>query len=240
LGAERIIACATSALRDARDGTEYLAVLSARSGIAFRLISGEEEARLTALALSQTFADRSPQLFGLDIGGGSTEISVSERGVIRELHSLDIGAVRFSERYIHHDPPHDDEVESVIQAVEEKLPRLAGLETDFTAVACGGTMDTLQKINLQIPFDRYNQVEATDMHRNALNDITGHLLRSTLAERRVIMGMEPQRADIIPAGALIARTIMEHYHIPQLLITEKGIRWGMVYDYLRSRQSAGK
>jgi len=142
LGAERTLLVATSAVRDAENGEAFLGEVEWGYGFATRLLSGDEEAALTRRGVGAL----DPGTLILDIGGGSTEL------VLDEVHvSLDVGAVRFTERFLHADPPGADELEACAAAVRAELPEIA----PRAAVGVAGTLTTLAALDLGLAeYDR--------------------------------------------------------------------------------------
>ncbi len=210
LGAERTLLVATSAVRDAENGEALLGEIEWSYGFATRLLSGEEEAAMTRRGVGATV----PGTLIVDIGGGSTEV------ILDGVHaSLDIGSVRFTERFLHSDPPRRDELDACAEAVRAALPPLA----PTAAVGVSGTTTTVAALDLGLPaYDR----ERVDGHRLTLAGARRQLERLaalTVAERRVLPAIEPERAPVIVAGAVILVETLAAYGLAELTVSERDI-----------------
>ncbi len=187
LGAERTLAVATSAVRDAENGEAFLGEVEWSYGFATRLLSGDEEADLTRAGVGRLAAGT----LLLDVGGGSTELVAGEART-----SLDIGSVRLTERYLRHDPPTPDELGVAADAVRELLPSLEVHDAVGVAGTVGQLAVLLGSETLRLP---------------ALEALLERLAELTLDERRAVPGLDPARAPVIVGGALIVREVLRHY-----------------------------
>ena len=216
LGAERTLAVATSAVRDAENGEAFLGEIEWSYGFATRLVSGDEEARLTRRGVQPA-----PGMLVLDIGGGSTEL------IVDDFHaSLDLGSVRYTERFIVADPPEPAELDACAAAVravlEERVPVRAG-----AASGVAGTVTTLAALDLGL--DRYDR-ERVHGHRLALEAARQQLERLAalpLAERRVVPALDPDRAPVIVAGAVILTETLAFFELDAIEVSERDILDGI-------------
>ena len=216
LGAERTLAVATSAVRDAENGEAFLGEIEWSYGFATRLVSGEEEARLTRRGVQPAAGT-----LVLDIGGGSTEL------IVDDFHaSLDLGSVRYTERFIVADPPEPAELDACAAAVravlEERVPVRAG-----AAIGVAGTVTTLAALDLGL--DRYDR-ERVHGHRLALKAARRQLERLAalpLAERREVPALDPDRAPVIVAGAVILTETLAHFGLDSIDVSERDILDGI-------------
>lgn len=231
LGVETILAAGTAALRNAADGHQFVEQVQARFDIRFQIITGEDEARLTFKAIQHDFADVGKEFLMIDIGGGSTELVMGDCEQISSTTSLNAGTVLFTEQYVLHDPPLRDELEAAETAVKDLM--VQSLPTPFSGIAVGvaGTVTTLKAVDLQM--DEY---EHSAVHRSRLSreDVVrlGTLLGSMPTTERVkLKGLPPKRADIIPVGATILETLMERMGLESLWVSDRGLRWGLLYDW---------
>jgi exopolyphosphatase/guanosine-5'-triphosphate,3'-diphosphate pyrophosphatase len=190
LGAVRTLAVGTSSLRDAADGEEFLRDLETRYGWETRLLSGEDEAELTRLGVGA----RDERTLVLDVGGGSTELIA---GSFRQ--SLDVGSVRLTERFLRTDPPTEDELEAAAVHARELLPEL---EVN-AAVGVAGTVAQLHEL-------------AGELTLAAIESQLEELAALPLAERRRVPGLDPERAPVIVAGAVIVREVLRRYDLARL------------------------
>jgi exopolyphosphatase / guanosine-5'-triphosphate,3'-diphosphate pyrophosphatase len=192
LGAERTLAVATSAVRDAENGEAFLGEVEWSYGFATRLLSGDEEAALTRAGVGRVAADT----LLLDVGGGSTELVVGESRT-----SLDIGSVRVTERHLHGDPPSGEELTTAAVAVRALLPPLEVR----AAIGVAGTVGQLAVL-LGDGTMRLGQIE----------QLLDRLAAITLEERHALPGLDPARAPVIVGGALIVREVLRRYHLDEI------------------------
>jgi exopolyphosphatase / guanosine-5'-triphosphate,3'-diphosphate pyrophosphatase len=213
LGAERTVAIATSAVRDAENGEAFLGEIEWSYGFATRLLTGDEEALLMRRGVAAGRA-LEPQTLIVDIGGGSTEL------ILDEFHvSLDIGSVRLTERYLASDPPTQPELDESVAAVRALLPPLE----PRAAIGVAGTVTTLAALDLQLEAhdpDRIDGHRITAAHAEELGET---LAAMTIAARRALPAMEPGRAPVIAAGALILRGIVARYGLAEVEVSERDI-----------------
>jgi exopolyphosphatase/guanosine-5'-triphosphate,3'-diphosphate pyrophosphatase len=230
LAPEQTLAVATSQARDAQNGAEFFARVHAETGFSFRVISGEEEARLTFLGALLPGMDPTHCMV-IDIGGGSTEV-ISERGA----ESIDIGSVRFTERYLKSDPVRDDEFWACQAAIDEELSKLQGLRaklpSPFHAVATAGTATTLAAYFLELEKFDARAIDGLVLSRGDVHRQVEELKWRTLAERRKLRGIDSARADVILAGAMILWRAMEVLELPSIQVSTRGLRFGVIQDRL--------
>jgi exopolyphosphatase/guanosine-5'-triphosphate,3'-diphosphate pyrophosphatase len=242
LGVERVDVVGTSAMRDASGGEAVRAHVTDRLGVAARTISGEEEARLTfAGALSGIGRQGTPGALGrvrvFDIGGGSTEVVHGDRTVdpprLLFAHSYDVGSVRLTERLVRNDPPSEAEVEAVRVAARASFASVPPFESDAPPVAIAGTMTTLAAVALEMdPYDGV-RVHGHVMPVAEIERVVAELARLPLAERRALPGLEPKRADVIVAGGCIALAYLAHVGAREVMISDRGVRWGLAEELMR-------
>ena len=192
LGAERTLAVATSAVRDAENGEAFLGEVEWSYGFATRLLSGDEEAALTRAGVGRVAAGT----LLLDVGGGSTELVAGESRT-----SLDIGSVRVTERHLHSDPPTGEELAAAAAAVASLLPPLEVR----AAVGVAGTVGQLAVL-----------LGEGTMRLGRIEELLDRLAAMTLAERRALPGLDPARAPVIVGGALIVREVLRHYGLDEI------------------------
>jgi exopolyphosphatase / guanosine-5'-triphosphate,3'-diphosphate pyrophosphatase len=230
LGVERILSVATAALRDASDGSDFLARVKQRTGIALEIISGQTEAELsyvsTRKGLGLSPADK---LLIVDIGGGSTELIRAEPDRAMEVVSLQLGSVRLTERFVHHDPPLASEAEMLRSAVDQALRQVGWNYRPTRMVGIAGTVTTLCAIVLGL--ERYSP-ESVHGYRLGAAEISRliELLGSMPLERRKqLPGMEPGRADVLFAGAVILERVMNYFGSGEVIVSDQGVRWGLIW-----------
>ncbi len=218
LGAERVLAVGTSAVRDAENGEAFLGEVEWSYGFSSRLLSGEEEAELTrrGVANGRELGDGT---LVLDVGGGSTELITAQTHT-----SLDIGSVRLTERFLRSDPPNREELDACTDAVRKALP---ALEPD-AAIGVAGTVTSLAALEL----GRYDpdQVHGYRLSREAIEAQLKRLASVPLAERRELTGLEPERAPVIVAGAVIVDEVLRRYGLDELEVSERDLLHGAALE----------
>lgn len=224
LGAERVLATATSAVRDASNGAAFLAEVGRRHGFETRLLSGREEAELTYRGVTSRLAAE-PGTLVCDIGGGSTELVLGGPDGVTDAASLDIGCVRMSERCLHSDPPTAGEVIVLRDAVSRLLPeRLTSRATTLVGVA--GTVTTLAAIDLNLEREVPELVDGHALKRAAVEAQLERLAALPLVERRTVRGLMPERAPTIVAGTAILAEVMRATGAGELVVSERDILHG--------------
>ncbi len=210
LGAERTLLIATSAVRDAENGEAFLGEVEWSYGFATQLLTGDEEARM----LVRGVGDVDAGTLVADVGGGSTELVVGDRH-----ESVDVGAVRLTERFLHTDPPAEDELDACAEHVRQALPALDVVD----AVGVAGTVTTLAALELGL--DEYDR-ERVNGHRLTRAGVDAQLARLAevpLAVRRKIPALEPERAPVIVGGAVVVHEVLKAYGLEGLTVSERDI-----------------
>jgi exopolyphosphatase / guanosine-5'-triphosphate,3'-diphosphate pyrophosphatase len=238
LGVERTRFVATSASRDAENRQEFVDGVRERIGVEPEVIEGSEEARLSFEgATFELLADRVPGPFVVvDIGGGSTEVVRGERDVESAL-SVDVGCVRLTERHLHDDPPTSQQVAAAradIDSALDRVERSVALQGVQTLVGLAGSVTTVAAAVLDLP-----AYDATRTHRArlAVDDVRvacDRLLAMTRAERAALPFMHPGRVDVIGAGALVWRRVVDRVQersgITDVLVSERDILDGIAFS----------
>jgi exopolyphosphatase / guanosine-5'-triphosphate,3'-diphosphate pyrophosphatase len=233
---------ATSALRDARNSQAFLEWVRSATGWRVEIISGVEEARLIHLGLvSGPSVDRSPTLM-IDLGGGSCELTVSQRGHIRDTVSLSLGAVRLTDEFLRHDPVRKGELKRLRGFINRELSRTAGrigAARIKNVIATSGTAAALAAVATHLR--RGSNRQRLLVLRSEMNRIAKRLARLPVAERRNIEGIGPRRAEIIVAGAMVYHELLDRFHLKGFRYSPLGLRDGilaqMAADYDRTTRS---
>jgi len=244
--ARQTSAIGTSALRNASNANEFVAEVHRRTGLAISVISGEDEARLTLLGVRSALrgregreTDLTASALVIDIGGGSTEFIMTNECSGPLVQSLPLGAVYLAERCITTDPPALDEVATLRQAIRMELDRAEKREPSLmhgTAnrpeklVGTAGTITTLAAMDQGMTSYDPARINRSILTRVAVDRIVQTLVRISLSERRTLAGLEPGREDIILSGAIITQEIMERYAYREMLVSDWGLREGIVAD----------
>jgi exopolyphosphatase/guanosine-5'-triphosphate,3'-diphosphate pyrophosphatase len=227
----------TSALRDAQGAEAFLNEAERLLGRRPRVIAGDEEAELTFRgALSGLDVQGTVLVF--DIGGGSTELIFGEaKGAILERVSLDIGSVRLHERHVHGDPPTVAELTAIERDVAAELSSAAPLTKaragkSVTLVGVAGTVTTLKAVELGLaPYDGA-LVHGAVLTLRAVESLCAKLASLPLQSRQALPGLEPKRADVIVAGASIVRELLRQAKASKSLVSDRGVRFGLLEQLL--------
>jgi exopolyphosphatase/guanosine-5'-triphosphate,3'-diphosphate pyrophosphatase len=229
LAAERVVAVATSAMRDAENGPDFRDEIERRFGLDARTISGDEEARLTFLGATAG-RDPSAATLVIDIGGGSTEYVTGHPGRDPDFHvSTRMGSVRHTERHLHGDPPTAAELaalgEDARSIVQQDVPPDVRERVE-AGIAVAGTATSLAAIDQELdPYDP-ERVHGYRLGRAACERLVGRLAELTLAERRKVPGLHPDRAPTIVAGAAILLESMRAFGLDEVEVSERDILHG--------------
>lgn len=234
LGAGHLRVVGTSATRDARNTAEFEALLRARAGVALEILSGEEEARLSYQAVrgDASLALPAGDLVVIDIGGGSVEIIHGTESGITFRASLNRGAVRLTERFFHADPPTPTQIDAAARWVDASLASLPTLPAGAPVVGIGGTFVNLAAVRLALPAFEAERLHGLCLERAEIDRQFALFASRPTAARRGIVGLEPKRADVILAGALLLRRILAHLGAAGVRVSVRGLRYGVLFEML--------
>jgi exopolyphosphatase/guanosine-5'-triphosphate,3'-diphosphate pyrophosphatase len=235
LGVDRVAVVGTSAMRDADGGEPLLAHIEASFGVPVRVISGQEEARLTFRgALAGLPIHDGADVAVFDIGGGSTEVVLGrlegDRAAIEYAESFDVGSVRLTERHVRTDPPDPVDRDAVMGTARDAFAAVPALKSGQMPVGIAGTMTTLAAVSLGLSVYDGARVHGHAMRRDELQRVVGELASTPLEARRLVAGMEPKRADVIVAGGIIALSLLERWDAQEVLVSDRGVRWGLAEE----------
>jgi len=228
---DAVVAVATSAVRDAENRDEFLDRVKREAGFEVELISGEEEARRTMLGIRSGLLLGVTDVLALDIGGGSTEFILDCPGQLPIVRSIDIGVVRLCERLIHHDPPTDEEVSQARKWVaKETKVAVAGMGNyqAATFVGTAGTITSLAAMAQQLPTYEPARIHNYMLKLSTIQELEQALMSRKKADRAGLPGLEKGREEVIAAGAILIRTIMETLEMPSVLVSDLGLREGVL------------
>jgi exopolyphosphatase/guanosine-5'-triphosphate,3'-diphosphate pyrophosphatase len=214
---------ATSAVRDASNRQVFLDRVKYESGFDVEVITGEEEARRTLLGIRSGLPAGVTDILALDIGGGSTEFILDQPGYEPIVQSMNIGVVRLCERLLHHDPPMGEEIDQARAWVREETKRAVAAMPRPAGCSCVGTAGTITSLAAMA-----QKLPAYEPAR--IRDLEQQLLSRTKAERIGLPGLEKNREEVIAAGAIIIRTIMDTLGEEECLVSDLGLREGVLID----------
>ena len=230
---EKELCIATSALRQAKNKDEILKKMNS-IGMFPIIISGYEEAKYIGKIVKYEFSNNIKNTLVIDIGGGSTELIYFKNSKIKLIESLEIGSVTLFEKFFSA-PINNADLQSCKNFIKKKLCKSILNQINCSViVGVGGTVTSLSAIfNNIFPYSS-TKVHKSIIPNNSTKYLSNLLLLNTIEERANIPILEYKRARVIPAGFLIFQQIMNYKQFNEILICEKGLRWGVLLDYLSS------
>ncbi|MCZ2846997.1 Ppx/GppA phosphatase family protein [Modestobacter sp. VKM Ac-2978] len=245
LGAERVRMVATSASRDAANRDEFEAMVTATLGQLPDVVTGLEEAELSFLGATASLAAAArvhgaaapwPPYLVVDIGGGSTEFVLGDVGGVRAARSVDVGCVRLTERHLRSDPPPPDEVQAAEADVRAALEMVAAevpVGETATLVGLAGSVTTVAALALGLPAYDPVAIHGSRIPVGAVRSVSAGLLTATRARRAAYPVMHPGRVDVIGAGALVLRVVMDAFDLDEVVVSEHDILDGIALRLAR-------
>jgi len=223
----RVLAVATAAVRDAKNRNILLDRLKKEVGVTVRILSGEEEARLGALATLERLAFRDGVV--IDLGGGSLQISHIRAGGIHRAASVPLGAVRTTKRFFKNDPPTKREVLALREEVQKQVRLiLPPVREGKTLVGLGGTVRTLASMQIATLAGERPSRQGFIVWRSDITRLREQLENLPVRERRRLPGLKEERVDIILAGAVVVEEVMALGNYGALTVCTDGVRHGLL------------
>jgi exopolyphosphatase/guanosine-5'-triphosphate,3'-diphosphate pyrophosphatase len=242
-GATEVLTVATSATREAENRATFLRHLRRVAKIDVRVISGKEEARLIYLGVASGVKIGSRQTLFIDVGGGSTEVIIGDQQQHRFVDSLKLGAIRLTTKFFPSgcdqpvSPSRYARIQRYVRTRSVRtVEQLRGFPLDLS-IASSGTAVNLAEIAQRKDFKR-SLIKGDVLTRSQLRSVVELLCSLPIERRREVPGINPDRADIIISGAAILETLMQELDIPELVISERGLREGLPIDYLSRTANA--
>jgi exopolyphosphatase/guanosine-5'-triphosphate,3'-diphosphate pyrophosphatase len=228
LDVERVRMIATSATRDAANRDDFVAMVRTTLGVDPEVISGAEEAALSYAGAIGAVPDLRQPVLLVDLGGGSTELVMGPEPL--RAHSMDVGAVRMTERHLHDDPPTAAQIDAVVHDVGAALDRAehdVPWRESRDVVGVAGTITTVAAIALGLDEYRPDRIHGTRLSSAQVARVTDRLLALDHAGRAAIAAIHPGRVDVIAAGALVLRSVLERSGAAELVASEHDILDGV-------------
>ncbi len=239
-GARRVVAVATSAAREATNQRQFLRRLREEAGVSVRVVSGHEEARLIYHGVSSGIHLNDKRALFVDIGGGSTELIVGDQRQIHYLSSLELGAIRLTS--LHLPKPEQPVSQQDYRRLQLQVRNTAVYALQdiadqpwSLAVGSSGTVENLAQISARMG-KRSGSSSEEILLASQLRQVIEMLCSLPIDDRRRVPGINPERADIIIGGAAIIETIMQELKIEELRVSKRGLRDGLLVDYLARTQ----
>ena len=230
-----IYAVATSAVREASNGADFIKKVKTETGLDVDVISGDSEARLTMLCISSGLDLKVSDFLLMDIGGGSTEFVFASEGNIISKVSTDLGVVRFTERYLKSDPPGNNEIETLEAAIDERLNTMVSFKDlcnirDAGFVGTAGTVTTLAAIEQKMTVYDSRKVNGYKISKKGIEIIRRELLPMASKMRKAVPGIEEGREDLIAAGVVLVDKVMGWFGFNEIIVSDNGLREGLIVD----------
>lgn len=230
-GADEIAVVGTMALRIAKNTADFQARVWELAGLEVRVIPGEEEAQLSYLAVVKGIEGASgSKLMTMDTGGGSTEFIFGNAGKLERKFSLNIGAVRFTEQYLSEMPVSPEHLEAADKAIHDELVQ-GGVEGPVPfLVGMGGTVTSMAAVKHKMVTYDPDVIQGSSLTEADVASQIADYAAKTLDGRKAIAGLQPKRADVILAGALIVKNVLKITGATQLIVSDRGLRHGLLYE----------
>ena len=229
-GALAIAAVGTAGLRIATNSDEVVAAIAAGTGVIVEVIPGEEESRLAYLAVKAGLGLAEGSLVVFDTGGGSTQFTFGSGPRVDERFSVDVGAVRYTERFGLAGAVTAEVLAQAMAAIARDLARIDGRPAPDALVAMGGAVTNITAVKHAMATYDPDVVQGSVLDRAEI-DRQIELYRTRDVEaRRAIVGLQPKRADVILAGACVVRTVMEKLGQQTLTVSDRGLRHGLLLE----------
>lgn len=234
-GADALVAVATAAVREAENSADFVKAIKKQTGVYVDVLSSIEEARLIGIAVAQNAGfEYSGTLLNIDIGGGSTELSLMKNGEPHKLFSLKLGAVGSTEKFLFSDPPGENEIQNLRKeinfALERPLRKIGGQTWEHSTGSSGTILNLGALLNHRESVDPSENLE---IELGALIELNRRLAKMPLKRRAMLGTISPQRAEVIIAGGQILEGVMRALKIEKLHPSPYALREGVIIDYLR-------
>ena len=230
LGALAIAAVGTAGLRIARNSDAVVAAIAARTGITVEVIPGEEESRLAYLAVKAGLGLAEGSLVVFDTGGGSTQFTFGQAARVDERFSVDVGAVRYTERFGLSGAVTPELLREALAAISADLSRIDGRPAPDALVAMGGAVTNITAVKHGLATYDPDVVQGTVLDRAEIDRQIEMYRTRDVDARRAIVGLQPKRADVILAGACVVRTVMEKLGQESFTVSDRGLRHGLLVE----------
>lgn len=234
-GCEYIYCIGTSALRDSKNGNEFIDLAKAETNVDVDIISGEGESNLGFIGVLQGLDDTN-NILVLDIGGGSTEFILGDESGIKYAKSENVGALRMTEKFLATDPICENEFEDMSNFIEETISDTINILREKNIrqiVGIGGTITSVSAINQELETYFMEKIHGSKVNEKELDNILQNLKKMTLNDKKNIKGLQPKRADIITAGVRILNIIMKKLEKENIIVSEYDNLEGLICQKAR-------
>ncbi|HEX6951129.1 MAG TPA: Ppx/GppA phosphatase family protein [Nitrospira sp.] len=235
-GYDRMIAVATSAVREAKNGGDFIDTVKEQTGLRVRVISGVEEARLIFLGVKNSVPMTEQPALAVDVGGGSVEVMAGNRDQLLHAKSLKLGAIRLSDQFLKRTPPSERMLDELEELINDQLKQtLDGFKVkrfDSLIATSGMAGNLAEVIHLRRTNRPLPQLNLATVSLKEVKEIEQELRHSTIKERLAIPGLDPKRVDTLFPATIVIRRLMELSNRDELVLCDKAIREGVIYDFI--------
>jgi exopolyphosphatase / guanosine-5'-triphosphate,3'-diphosphate pyrophosphatase len=225
-----IAAVGTMGLRTARNSKQFIDRVRERCGVTIEVIPGEEESRLSYLAVKSGIGLSSGSMVIFDTGGGSTEFVFGRGTDVSDRFSLNVGAIRFTEKYALGATVSTEQLQIALNAIAADLQRLDSASSPEALVGMGGTITNIAGVKHRLAKYDPDVVQGSTIDRQEIERQIELYRSRSVDERRQIIGLQPKRADVILAGVCIVKTIMDKLAKNSFTVSDRGLRHGLLVD----------
>lgn len=229
-GVSAIAAVGTMGMRTARNSQQFIDSVEQRCGVRIEIIPGDEEGRLAYLAVKSGLGLADGSLAIFDTGGGSTQFTFGRGSTVEERFSLNVGAVRFTEKYGLAGVIPAEQLQLAISAIAAELTRIDGRPAPDTLVGMGGAITNIAAVKHALAKYDPDVIQGSVIERAEVERQIELYRSRSVEERRAIVGLQPKRADVILAGACIVKIVMDKLCKDKLAVSDRGLRHGLLID----------
>ena len=232
LGAEKIVSVGTMALRSAENSADFVARVKELCDVDVQIIPGEEEARLSYLAVLSGLPLQDGDLVIFDTGGGSTEFIFGHGTELKNRFSVNLGSNRITEDFFADDPVKEGSVEKAVAQIDKEFAEAGVTGKPAQLVGMGGTVTSMGAVKHKMVKYDPDVIQGSVLTREDVEEQIQAYASRTIEQRRELPGLQPKRADVILSGACILKDILQRLDAPQLTISDRGLRHGLAFDLL--------
>ncbi len=230
LGADIIVCVGTMALRSAANSADFVARVKGLCGIEVQIIPGEEEARLSYLAILSGMPVPDGDLVIFDTGGGSTEFIFGHGTELVNRFSVNLGAIRITEKFFADDPVKPGSTEAAMQEIDREFAQAGVNGRPVKVVGMGGAVTSMGAVKHKMVKYDPDVMRGSALTKADIAEQIAAYREKTIAQRREMPGLQPKRADVILAGACILWDIVDRLGVDQLIISDRGLRHGLAFE----------
>jgi exopolyphosphatase/guanosine-5'-triphosphate,3'-diphosphate pyrophosphatase len=230
----KLAAVGTMGMRTARNSQQFIDAVKQRCGVTIEVISGDEEGRLAYIAVKSGLGLAEGSLAIFDTGGGSSQFTFGHGSVVEERFSLNVGAVRYTEKYGLSGVVPPEQLQAALNTIAADLSRLDGRPSPDALVGMGGAITNIAAVQHSLAKYDPNIIQGSVVQRSEVERQIELYCSKSLDDRRTIIGLQPKRADVILAGVCVVKTVMNKLQKDRLSVSDRGLRHGLLIERFSS------